>query len=115
VIDRETRHRAWDELARKVDFGAYMESLGLPMPMDGWHAHHILFKEGLRAAQQALVVEGQELLWEAGIHPIVGPENLVWAPLRVKDQHSIKTLQRTVEVSEIFGPLTGGNKPRCIQ
>ncbi|UJF32198.1 AHH domain-containing protein [Paenibacillus hexagrammi] len=50
------------------------------------HAHHILFKKGLGKTQQELVKEGQEILKEYGIDSIMGLENLVWAPNRVKGQ-----------------------------
>lgn len=60
------------------------------------HAHHILFKEGHGDAQKALVKEGQELLRRYNIDPIMGKENLVWAPNRVQGQHGIEALQNVV-------------------
>ncbi|MED1559349.1 AHH domain-containing protein [Bacillus paramycoides] len=44
------------------------------------HAHHILFEKGLNQKQQKLVREGQGILRRYGIDPIIGEENLVWAP-----------------------------------
>ncbi|HIF5697786.1 TPA: hypothetical protein ACX3DO_003661 [Vibrio parahaemolyticus] len=71
------------------------------------HAHHILFKKGLGAEQQALVTEGQILLRKYGIDPIFGPENLVWAPNRIEGQHDIKALQQVIDflkmTDEMFG------------
>lgn len=61
------------------------------------HAHHILFKKGLREAQQKLVQEGQELLRKVGIDPLFGEEVLYWAPNGVKDQHSGSTLLALIE------------------
>nr|WP_237770335.1 hypothetical protein [Vibrio parahaemolyticus] len=48
------------------DFGAYLKSVVGPPPKDmpDPHAHHILFKKGLGAEQQALVTEGQILFEE---------------------------------------------------
>ena len=46
-----------------------------------WHAHHILFKEGLSAAQRELVDQGQDILRKVGIDPLFGKEVLTWAPL----------------------------------
>lgn len=60
------------------------------------HAHHILFKTGHGAAQQELVNEGQEILRKYGIDPIVGEENLVWAPNRVVGQHDTAALEEVV-------------------
>ena len=48
------------------------------------------------AAQQELVKEGQEILRKYGIDPIVGEENLVWAPNRVVGQHDIAALEEVV-------------------
>jgi hypothetical protein len=60
-------------------------------------AHHILFKEGLSPDQEVLAAEGQAILKEAGIDPIFGLENLIWAPWRVDGQHHIDTLQQVVD------------------
>ena len=61
------------------------------------HAHHILFKKGLREAQQMLVRKGQDLLRKVGIDPLFGEEVLYWAPNGVKDQHSHETLLSLIE------------------
>lgn len=50
------------------------------------HAHHILFKKGLGQKQKVLVQEGQGILRGYGIDPIIGEENLVWAPNAVIGQ-----------------------------
>ncbi len=55
-----------------------------PEDMINPHAHHILFKTGLRDKQQELVKEGQAILRKYGIDPITGTENIVWAPNNVK-------------------------------
>ncbi|MDA1602956.1 AHH domain-containing protein [Bacillus cereus] len=60
------------------------------------HAHHILFKKGLRQKQQELVREGQEILRRYGIDSIIGKENLVWAPNAVIGQHSLDALENVV-------------------
>lgn len=69
---------------------------GPPAGMIEPHAHHILFKKGLGEAQQELVQEGQTILRKAGIDPIFGPENLVWAPLRAGGQHGPEALENVV-------------------
>jgi hypothetical protein len=61
------------------------------------HLHHILFKLGLGAKQRELVIDGQRILRSVGIDPIYGVENLVWAPWRVKGQHSIDALRKVVD------------------
>jgi hypothetical protein len=43
------------------------------------------------------VAEGQAILREAGIDPIFGLENLIWAPMRVKRQHHGDTLRGVVD------------------
>nr|WP_265340941.1 AHH domain-containing protein [Bacillus mycoides] len=68
-----------------------------PKKMKDPHAHHILFKKGCEKAQQELVKEGQEILKEFNIGPILGLENLTWAPNRVKGQHGIEALQKVVD------------------
>ncbi len=65
-------------LVHNNNWGCYLRKLkgdppeGMPDP----HAHHILYKKGRGSAQQELVQEGQQILREAGIDPIMGPENL---------------------------------------
>ena len=81
------------------DFGAYLRSKigGPPEGMIDPHAHHTLFKKGLGPKQQALVEEGQAILRKVGIDPIMGLENLVWAPMRVTRQHSLESLKTVVD------------------
>jgi hypothetical protein len=43
-----------------------------------------------------LVREAHELLWGAGIDPFFGLENLGWAPMAVKGQHTTANLQEMV-------------------
>ncbi|HDR3889996.1 TPA: AHH domain-containing protein [Bacillus cereus] len=88
-----------NEALIKLDFGKYLKGLigDPPADMINPHAHHILFKKGLGEAQQKLVQEGQELLRKHGIEPIIGDENLVWAPNRVKGQHGIEALRNVVD------------------
>ncbi|NIE91283.1 hypothetical protein F3J09_10860 [Bacillus sp. Ab-1751] len=83
----------------KIDYGAYLKkNIGDP-PKDMYdpHAHHIVFKKGNGKAQKELVKEGQEILKEYDIDPILGLENLVWAPNRVKGQHGIEALRNVVD------------------
>ncbi len=90
--------KAYDEALIKIDFGKYLRGLigDPPVNMVDPHAHHILFKKGLGEAQQKLVQEGQEILRKYGIDPIVGKENLVWAPNRIAGQHNISALENVV-------------------
>ncbi len=80
-------------------FGKYLKKhIGEPpKEMKDPHAHHILFKKGRGKAQQELVKEGQEILKEFDIDPILGLENLTWAPNRVKGQHGTEALQKVVD------------------
>jgi hypothetical protein len=68
-----------------------------PERMKDPHLHHILFKLGLGAKQRDLVIDGQRILRSVGIDTIYGVENLVWAPWRVKGQHSIDALRKVVD------------------
>jgi hypothetical protein len=81
------------------NYGSYLRDLIGPPPegMVDPHAHHILFKQGNGAAQQALVQEGQALLRRYDIDPIFGAENLTWAPNRVAGQHGIDALRNVVD------------------
>ncbi|MCM3169379.1 T7SS effector LXG polymorphic toxin [Peribacillus frigoritolerans] len=83
----------------QINYGAYLKkNIGNP-PSDMYdpHAHHIVFKKGNGEAQKELVKEGQEILREYDIDPILGLENLVWAPNRVKGQHGIEALRNVVD------------------
>ena len=83
--------KEYNEALIKIDFGKNLRGLigDPPTAMIDPHAHQILFKKGLGEAQQKLVQEGQELFRRYGIEPIIGKENLVWAPNRVAGQHNI--------------------------
>lgn len=50
-----------------------------PSDAPGFHAHHIVMKKGQGAAKP-IIRNTQRLLQEAGIDPIFGYDNLVWAP-----------------------------------
>lgn len=91
--------KEYDEVLIKMDFGKYLRGLigDPPTAMADPHAHHILFKKGLGESQQKLVQEGQEILRKYGIEPVIGQENLVWAPNRVAGQHSIAALENVVK------------------
>ncbi|MCU6602704.1 T7SS effector LXG polymorphic toxin [Peribacillus frigoritolerans] len=90
--------KEYNEALIKIDFGKYLRGLigGPPTAMINPHAHHILFKKGLGQKQQELVREGQEILRRYGIDPIIGKENLVWAPNAVIGQHSLDALEEVV-------------------
>ncbi|MCU7763800.1 AHH domain-containing protein [Priestia megaterium] len=90
--------KEYNEVLLKIDFGKYLTGLigGPPEAMINPHAHHILFKKGLGQKQKELVQEGQEILRRYGIDPIIGQENLVWAPNAVVGQHSIDALEIVV-------------------
>lgn len=88
----------YETAMKNVDFGEYLRNIKgeAPVGMIDPHAHHILFKTGNGATQQELVKEGQAILRKYGIDPIVGEENLVWAPNRVTGQHDIAALENVV-------------------
>ncbi len=90
--------KVYDEALIKIDFGKYLRGLigDPPSAMINPHAHHILFKKGLGQKQQELVREGQEILRKYGVDPIIGEENLVWAPNAVTGQHSLDALKNVV-------------------
>ncbi len=57
--------------------------LGLaPDQMVSPHRHHILELNGQPGVHRALVREGQDILRSYKIDPVLGPENLIWAPNR---------------------------------
>jgi predicted ribonuclease toxin of YeeF-YezG toxin-antitoxin module len=90
--------KEYNDVLIKIDFGKYLRGLigDPPTAMINPHAHHILFKKGLGQKQQELVREGQEILRRYGIDPIIGKENLVWAPNAVIGQHSLDALEEVV-------------------
>jgi hypothetical protein len=60
------------------------------------HVHDVLFKKGLGEKQQRLVLEGMEILVEAGINPVTDSGALVWAPNEA-GQHTLGNLQKVVD------------------
>ena len=91
-------------LKGQVDFGRYLRNLigGPPSGMIDPHAHHILPKIGKGPVQQALVEKGQKILRLYGIDPVLGPENLCWAPNRVVGQHSEEAIREIVDGLKIL-------------
>ncbi len=89
---------AYESAVKNIDFGKYLRNVKgePPASMIDPYAHHILFKTGHEGTQQELVKEGQEILRKYGIDPIVGEENLVWAPNRVVGQHDTAALEKVV-------------------
>jgi hypothetical protein len=98
------------------NYGSYLRDRVGPAPEDmiDPHAHHILFKEGNGAAQKALVQEGQEILRRYDIDPILGTENLTWAPNRVVGQHSFDALQNVVDNLKTIDQF-GGTRADMVQ
>ncbi|CAI8706974.1 MULTISPECIES: AHH domain-containing protein [Bacillus] len=81
------------------NFGKYFKNhIGdPPKEMKDPYAHHILFKKGRGKAQQEFDKEGQEILKEFNIDPILGLKNLTWTPNRAKGQHGIEAIQKVVD------------------
>jgi RHS repeat-associated protein len=97
------------------NWGKYLKSKIGPHPtgMVKPHAHHVLFKEGLGAAQKKLVKQGQAILRKVGIDPIKGVENLVWAPNKA-GQHTLKALEEVVEALKEL-EAAGGTKAQFTE
>ncbi|WP_240458699.1 AHH domain-containing protein [Virgibacillus sp. Bac330] len=108
--------KEYDEALIKIDFGKYLRELigEPPSAMIDPHAHHILFKKGLGQKQQELVQEGQEILKKYGIEPVIGKENLVWAPNRIAGQHGIERLQHIVNKLKEVDSF-GGNREKIVE
>ncbi len=100
---------AYETAMKNMDFGTYMRNIkGNPSAdMINPHAHHILFKTGNGAKQQELVKEGQTILRKYGIDPIVGEENLVWAPNGISGQHDIAALEEVVDTLKAIDEAGG--------
>ncbi|MDQ0213608.1 hypothetical protein J2S13_000002 [Oikeobacillus pervagus] len=108
--------KEYNEALIKLDFGKYLRGLigAPPTAMIDPHAHHILFKKGLRQKQQELVREGQEILRKYGIDPIIGKENLVWAPNRIAGQHGIERLQHIIDKLKAVDSF-GGTREKMVE
>ncbi len=89
----------YEETMKTINFKTYLTNIagGPPANMINPHAHHILFKTGNGSEQQALVREGQAILRKYGIDPVVGEENLVWAPNGITGQHDKEALKEVVD------------------
>ena len=96
-------------------YGTILEDAGqfAPADMVNAHPHHILFKVGNGSAQQALVAKGQGYLNAVGIDPILGVENLTWAP-NVAGQHTLKTLTPLVDDLRMANQL-GASREQVAQ
>ncbi|MEI4804026.1 AHH domain-containing protein [Bacillus sp. FJAT-51639] len=108
--------KEYNEVLIKIDFCKYLRGLigDPPADMVNPHAHHILFKKGLGQKQQELVREGQEILRRYGIEPIIGKENLVWAPNIITGQHGIECLQHIVDKLKEVDSF-GGTREKMVE
>ena len=86
---------------KKIKFGEYLSLMigDGDTTMEKKHAHHILYKTGKGKEQQALSKRGQTILRKYGIDPVIGLENLIWAP-NIKGQHNAHNLKEIVEKLE---------------
>jgi len=69
--------------AADFHWGNYLRSIGggePPPDMETPHAHHIVFKNSRGARMGAYLDESKAILERHGIDPVLGRENLVWAP-----------------------------------
>ncbi len=109
-------NKEYNEALIKLDFGKYLRGLigDPPAAMIDPHAHHILFKKGLGQKQKELVQEGQEILKRYGIEPIIGEENLVWAPNRIAVQHGIERLQHIIDKLKAVDSF-GGTREKMVE
>lgn len=99
----------YESTMKNINFGKYLRNI-VGEPPEGMydpHAHHILFKTGLKGRQQELVKEGQRILREYGIDPIVGQENIVWAPRGVVGQHTTVSLEKVVDGLKCIDDMGG--------
>nr|WP_257132206.1 AHH domain-containing protein [Bacillus pseudomycoides] len=87
-----------------------------PSNMYDPHAHHIVLKKRNGKAQKELVKEGKEILKDYDIDSILGLENLVRAPNRVKGQHSIEALRNAVDrLREVRDNGGGGGRDDLVE
>jgi hypothetical protein len=93
-----------------VDWGGYLEKyVPKPAGMLNAHAHHILPKKGIGAAQQALVEAGQKILFKYHIDLVYGLENLTWASL-IKGQHVEVNVQQVVDALQAADETVGSKQ-----
>lgn len=102
----------YEATMKKIKFGTYLKNVlgNPPEDMIEPHAHHILFKTGNGPTQQEFVKEGQEILRKYGIDPVVGLENLVWAPNGITGQHDITALTEVVDALREIDEFGGDYK-----
>lgn len=67
-----------------------------PPGMEAPHGHHIVFKKGVGARQQALIAQAKEILERNGIDWYTGPHNLTWAP-NVAGQHNVANVRAVLQ------------------
>lgn len=80
------------------DFGELTTTFHGPRPpdMEAPHGHHIVFKKGVGARQQALIAQAKEILERNGVDWYTGPHNLTWAP-NVAGQHNIANVREVLQ------------------
>jgi len=81
-------------------WGEHLERIGGGPAPEGppiSHGHHIFLKRGRGAEGRAIAEEGQAILREAGLDPILGRANLTHAPLHGTGIHSRATQREILE------------------
>ncbi|WP_405218984.1 hypothetical protein [Agrococcus sp. Ld7] len=76
-----------------------------PADMEAPHGHHIVFKRGVGARQQAVAAQMKEILERNRIDWYTGPHNLTWAP-NVAGQHNIanaRAVLRNLQEADALG------------
>ncbi|MGV2875798.1 polymorphic toxin-type HINT domain-containing protein [Macrococcus capreoli] len=94
-------HNDCTDAEMKIGYGKYLKNkIGPPdRNITRAHAHHIVYKRGIGEKQQEIVNRGQEILKKYGIDPILGLENLIWAP-NIRGQHTYENILEVVNALE---------------
>jgi len=88
--------------AADFDWGQHLRSIGggEPPGMVAPHAHHVVFKNGRGARMCAYLDESKAILARHGIDPLLGRENLVWAPNKNHSTAAARAVRAVRDVPE---------------
>ncbi len=118
ATSRSPYHGPWGDATSNIPpgggtWGDFVERVGggaAPSTGPTSHGHHIFLKRGRGEAGRAIAEEGQAILRDVGIDPILGSENLTHAPLHGTGIHTRAT---QMEILQGLRALRSRNAPRA--
>ena len=83
-----------------INYRRILKDDGREITKKGYHAHHILYKQGLPGTIRQKAMEGRVLLIRYGIDPVTDPGNLVGAPNKGHSEENITDVVNALQRAE---------------